>query len=134
MVEARSLRVGDALLLVSGETATITALSTRQAHVLVYNLRVENNHTYAVSQAGVLVHNKAMQIKPVAGVNKAVGEMTAAERRAHFIQKGVPENEIGPSGWGLESGTDSVNPTDFDTETYPIWNSDIRNRQWIPPL
>jgi hypothetical protein len=40
----------------------------------------------------------------------------------------------GPSGWGLESGTNSVNLTDFDTETYPMSNSDIQNRQWIPPL
>jgi hypothetical protein len=39
-----------------------------------------------------------------------------------------------PNGWGLESGTNSVNPTDFDTQTYPLWNSDVRNRQYIPPL
>lgn len=25
--------------------------------------------------------------------------MTAAERRAYYIKKGVPENEIGPSGY-----------------------------------
>jgi RHS repeat-associated protein len=64
-VEARSLRVGDVVLLLGGETATITGLSERQEHLAVYNLRVEVNHTYAVSQAGVLVHNKAAQIKPV---------------------------------------------------------------------
>ncbi len=32
-------------------------------------------------------------------VRKPVSEMTAAERRAHFRAKGVPENEIGPSGY-----------------------------------
>jgi hypothetical protein len=26
----------------------------------------------------------------------------------------------GPSGWSLQSGTNSINPTDFDTQTYPI--------------
>jgi RHS repeat-associated protein len=30
---------------------------------------------------------------------KKVSEMTAAERRAYYIKKGVPENEIGPSGY-----------------------------------
>jgi hypothetical protein len=64
-VEARSIKLGDTLLLLSDQTAEITALSTRQAQVLVYNLRVESNHTYAVSQAGILVHNKGMQVKPV---------------------------------------------------------------------
>jgi len=33
------------------------------------------------------------------GIRKAVGEMTATERRAHFMAKGVPGNEIGPSGY-----------------------------------
>lgn len=40
----------------------------------------------------------------------------------------------GPSGWGLQSGNNSPNPTDFDTETYPVWNSHFSNSQWIPPL
>lgn len=64
-VEARSLQVGDELLLLNNESAKITSLSERQDHLLVYNLHVTGNHTYAVSQAGVLVHNKAMQVKPV---------------------------------------------------------------------
>jgi RHS repeat-associated protein len=64
-VEARSLKTGDVLLLVSGETSAISGLSEREEHVQVYNLRVEGNHTYAVSRVGVLVHNKAAQVKPV---------------------------------------------------------------------
>jgi hypothetical protein len=39
-----------------------------------------------------------------------------------------------PSISKTQSGTNSVNPTDFDTQTYPLWNSDVRNRQYIPPL
>jgi RHS repeat-associated protein len=64
-VEARSIAVGDQLLLLNGGTATVSSLSERQDHLLVYNLHVTGNHTYAVSQAGVLVHNKSAQIKPV---------------------------------------------------------------------
>jgi RHS repeat-associated protein len=64
-VESRSLRVGDEVFLVGGATATINSLWTTQGHLLVYNLRVTGNHTYAVSQKGVLVHNKSAQVKPI---------------------------------------------------------------------
>jgi hypothetical protein len=37
--------------------------------------------------------------KETANASKKVSEMTAAERRSHFLEKGVPENEIGPSGY-----------------------------------
>ena len=40
----------------------------------------------------------------------------------------------GPDGWAVESGTNSIDPHDFETEEYPAWKSNIRNREWIPPL
>jgi hypothetical protein len=40
----------------------------------------------------------------------------------------------GPGGWALESGSNTVDPPDFETENYPIWKSNIRDHQWIPPL
>jgi hypothetical protein len=43
-------------------------------------------------------------------------------------------NPSGTDGWGLESGTNTVNPADFDTETYPVWNDNVINGTWIPPL
>jgi RHS repeat-associated protein len=64
-VEARSLKIGDVVFQLTDQKATVTAVSTAQAQISVYNLRVELNHTYAVSQAGILVHNKGAQVKPV---------------------------------------------------------------------
>jgi RHS repeat-associated protein len=64
-VEARSLREGDTLLPLSGRIVVLDSVSTRHDHTPVYNLRVEGNHTYSVSQLRVLVHNKAAQIKQV---------------------------------------------------------------------
>jgi hypothetical protein len=58
-VEAGELRVGDVLLLRSGERAPVTRLEVRWAAVPVYNLHVEGLHCYAVGRQGVLVHNKA---------------------------------------------------------------------------
>jgi hypothetical protein len=100
-VEARSLAVGDEMFLFNNKTAKITSLLERSDHLLVYNLHVTDNHTYAVSQLGILVHNKGMQIKPIAGQNgiKALEQMSADERRAYFIKKGVPPNQLGPSGY-----------------------------------
>jgi len=43
----------------------------------------------------------------------------------------------GPGGWSLESvsGDHSVNPTDFETETYPLWKSLFPyGWQFVPPL
>ncbi len=59
-VEARDLRVGDELLLTSGR-ACITGLAIEDLDTTVYNIGVGEQHTYAVSEAGVLVHNKAMR-------------------------------------------------------------------------
>ena len=56
-VAARDLEVGDALLTREG-TAVITELRTRREALQVYNLVVEEIHTYAVGHQGFLVHNK----------------------------------------------------------------------------
>jgi hypothetical protein len=40
----------------------------------------------------------------------------------------------GPDGWAVESGTNTIDPRDFETEDYPFWKSDIRYRQWVPTL
>jgi hypothetical protein len=36
--------------------------------------------------------------------------------------------------WTLESGTNSVNPPDFEAHSYPVWNSNITNETYIPSL
>src|SRR5687768_7735041 len=57
-VEARHLRSGDRLLLRSGATPAVEAVTFRQDRVSVYNLEVQGLHTYGVGRDGVLVHNK----------------------------------------------------------------------------
>jgi alpha-tubulin suppressor-like RCC1 family protein len=53
-------------------------------------------------------------------------------RIVNWFWSGTATN--GSGGWTLLTGTNSVNPSDSDTETFPTWNSNIRNHQWIPPL
>lgn len=58
-VEARSLKVGDRLLLWSGSTAMIEASRRYSVNTVVYNLTVTELHTYfaVAGGEGVLVHN-----------------------------------------------------------------------------
>lgn len=57
-VEARALQVGDLLTLASGGTATVQSVASRHVATVVYNITVAGQHTYAVSDAGFVVHNK----------------------------------------------------------------------------
>lgn len=59
-VDSQDLRPGDTLLLTTGQTAPISAISARPAKIKVYNLTVAQYHNYAVTASGVLVHNKAL--------------------------------------------------------------------------
>ncbi len=58
-VDATDLRVGDMLLLKSGEEAPITDLSRRHVSTKVYNFHVEEFHCYAVGNSQALVHNNS---------------------------------------------------------------------------
>ncbi len=61
-VDAIDLRVGDVLLLRSGNEAAIIQLIVRQARLPVYNFQVEELHCYAVGHAQVLVHNNSLEV------------------------------------------------------------------------
>jgi hypothetical protein len=56
-VDAGELRVGDVLLLKSGDQAAVTRLTVRRASLRVYNLHVEGLYCYAVGARQILVHN-----------------------------------------------------------------------------
>ena len=68
-VEARHIRIGDMLLLRSGQQVRVASLSSRQATLKVYNLHVGRQHTYAV--AATVVGAKA--VKGVGSGARAVG-------------------------------------------------------------
>ena len=57
-VEAGSLRVGDVLLLLPQRQVAVDRILVRPVCEKVYNLEVEELHTYAVGTGQVLVHNK----------------------------------------------------------------------------
>jgi len=63
-VEARDLRNGDRLRVLGDAIAVVSSLSSRWDSLPVYNLEVEDLHTYAVGKSYVLVHNKVPENPP----------------------------------------------------------------------
>ena len=57
-MDSEDLQVGDTLLLNIGQYSEITNISSRCEQITVYNLTVTQYHNYAVTDSGVLVHNK----------------------------------------------------------------------------
>ncbi|MEI7937507.1 MAG: hypothetical protein WCK27_12530 [Verrucomicrobiota bacterium] len=62
------------------------------------------------------------------------GGMRVPLRAVNWSWWGFATN--GPSGWALGNGTNSINPTDYSTETYPSWKSKVNkdNTNYVPPL
>lgn len=102
-VEARSLRVGDVLLLKGNEQTAVERIERRIDRALVYNIQVADNHTYAVSGQALLVHNKAAQIKPI-----PVAEETGFVLKQSDPLRKInwrPESALDTAGnWGLREG------------------------------
>jgi len=98
-VQAGDLRAGDVLLLKSGRRATISSLSVRQVRQKVYNIQMEEVHTYAVGTSEVLVHNKPMEYAPIP--ERPVGKLTKPDNK-WFKDRGLNaedlEREVGAAG------------------------------------
>ncbi len=58
-VSSGELKVGDKVTLIDGGTAAVTAITYDTKPTRVYNFEVEGDHNYAVTAAGVLVHNSS---------------------------------------------------------------------------
>ncbi len=72
-VEARHLRAGDVLASkVEGEVA-VRRVETRRGELAVYNLTVAARHSYAVSLAGIAVHNKGEKEAAAGPASEAPG-------------------------------------------------------------
>ena len=67
--EACRLRAGDILVLVNGEYVVVEQVQHEllEAPIQVYNFEVEDFHTYFVSEAAILVHNKCGYVAPSGG-------------------------------------------------------------------
>ena len=139
-VDAIDLRVGDVLLLRSGEQAPISRLSVRGARQLMYNFHVEELECYAVGNQEVLVHNNSfLEGKtPIAGtrgtgVNRAIAAEVDLVRRTGqgTIEGGWAAPEI---AFIQETGQLPQNIVGHhinNVAQYPEWAGDPRNIRFV---
>jgi len=88
-VEARHLRVGDVLALRSGGTTRVASLATQQKREWVYNLWVNEIHTYAVGASQILVHNNTEECAKLVQltINGATRWKGLGAEYAAYVQK-----------------------------------------------
>ncbi|MCZ8239740.1 MAG: polymorphic toxin-type HINT domain-containing protein [Leptospiraceae bacterium] len=77
-IETKDLKEGEILSLENGsEVAIESILNYNTEETTVYNFEVEDNHTYYVSEAGVLVHNQStFYLPPVTGAGMSLDPNT----------------------------------------------------------
>lgn len=68
----------------------------------VYNIRVQDDHTYAVSDAGILVHNKSAQINQIPSAPKVTATFSVGEQAFFDVNPTARELRVsGPTIPGL---------------------------------
>jgi RHS repeat-associated protein len=69
-IEGGNLQVGDMLMTLKGKSLRIDSINYVRGNFPVYNFEVEGIHTYYVSDLEILVHNKAVPLKPMGSLKK----------------------------------------------------------------
>ena len=82
--DACRLRAGDILVLVNGEYVVVEKIQHEllESPVAIYNFQVQDDHTYYVSNIGVLVHNDCGDIGPY---NRLRRENAGSGNQVHHI-------------------------------------------------
>lgn len=131
--QAAELRAGDNLLLDSGETAVITGIECEllQTPIKVYNLEVEDWHTYYVSQDGILVHNACWRgVGGAGGPTNEFVNLASPNRTNHILYgdktggghlwPGAPGKSAFPSTWSADYTMHNI--SDIATDPNLKWN------------
>ncbi|MFD1887617.1 polymorphic toxin-type HINT domain-containing protein [Paenibacillus wenxiniae] len=86
----KDLTVGDLLVQSNGNTLKIDSIEFLHKHVTVYNLTVDEFHTYFISDLGIWVHNTDVCVFSA----KGNGELRATRRPAfdEWMKEGVEVN------------------------------------------
>jgi hypothetical protein len=131
-IEARRLQPGDLLVLRNGSRVAISEVQVSYARQKVYNLKVAELHTYAVSDVGVAVHNKPC-FPPGTLILMGDGSVKPIERieLGDQVLTGDPLSAGPPKPAKVigiirtpEGTTATITPTRF----HPFWTN---NRGWV---
>src|SRR5690606_13462538 len=98
-IPAGDLRPGESLLSEVGLPVYVVRAELRLAPALVYNLEVNGEHVYAVTEAGVLVHNSCGLTSRMIGKMGEAHFETLMRGRANWRVLGAIQNR---SGHGID--------------------------------
>ncbi len=150
--DAVQLRAGDILVLVNGEYVVVEKVQHEilEAPVTVYNLQVEDYHTYYVTNAGVLVHNKCTLDEVLEGAKdttRSHGNTTNYEKSGDYSQATSDFNYLNQgsakaistaygNGWvGTYNGSNLVvrpgSATGFPTLELQFQNSNVIKIRYV---
>ena len=119
--EAKDLRPGDLLLTRNGSFAEIKSVNQDYKNITVFNLSIDELHNYAVSEIGVLAHNKAA---PKAAPKKRLsGRDPPISPRQRLHTDGTP----GKSQFNPNVNADDITRTAWE-QGKPVFN---QNNQFI---
>ena len=112
--DACRLRAGDILVLVNGEYVVVEKIQHEllESPVAIYNFQVQDDHTYYVSNIGVLVHNKCTETHHI--VEQCQERLSGFSRK--LIQSDINKVEISPTVHRIISGFYSSKPNGPGTE------------------
>ena len=94
---AGTLKKGDLLTLADGSQVEVTEITYEDRHTTVYNMEVEDYHTYHVGEDGVWVHNTNM----TCGVTSGGGTGESGEKA--FVDGELFEAHIEKDGVGIDA-------------------------------
>ena len=116
-VEAKDLKIGDQVLLASGEKAAIENVTKEKLEtpVKVYNFEVADWHTYFVADIGVLVHNDCTgkgTNNPIIKSRAKIGQEAHRQLEVEGMDDWIPEQTITlPNGKVVrKDGVSRTNP------------------------
>ncbi|CAM3843210.1 polymorphic toxin-type HINT domain-containing protein [Marinicrinis lubricantis] len=95
----KDLKVGDLLVQSDGNTLKIESIELEHKQVTVYNMTVDEFHTYFVSDLGIWVHNTSCSYKDIT-VGKSVKNVSTNVTRADF------EKSLMEDGWSKSVSKD----------------------------
>lgn len=128
-IPAGELRVGEKLISVNGKFLYVTSISPRGPPEDVFNIEVYGEHTYYVSESGVLVHNACASQKLGQDlIDNGYGKPGKGYQAAHLIPTGAFSNRADDVVRAIKNTQDK-----FDDFLDPKLRNTLINGFWAKP-
>ncbi|MFD1463384.1 polymorphic toxin-type HINT domain-containing protein [Paenibacillus farraposensis] len=112
----KDLKVGDLLVQSDGNTLKIESIELEHKHVTVYNMTVDEFHTYFVSDLGIWVHNSNCNLASPKRTNHI---LNGDKSGGGHMWPGAPGKSVFPKSWDADKIMNNV--SDIVTDPSLNW-------------